>query len=135
MINDTSAFPMKQPLSSFCKENGSSERPLYSLEAGFMVMKTAANGLTLLIGTLMSASYKNLPSSSYGFSVVDRNYIARYMFSISALTADKTLQLSLFTSSKHPTEPDSTMPTRILERFSRSIAESQLKTIVCLEIF
>ena len=57
------------------------------------------------------------------------------MFSISVETALRTALLNLFTSSKHPTAPHSTMPIRILERFCLSIAESQLKTIHGLPIF
>ena len=59
IINVISAFPIKQPLKSFNSENGSSERPLYSLDAGFIVTKTAAKGLTLETGTVISESVKN----------------------------------------------------------------------------
>lgn len=54
---------------------------------------------------------------------------------MSVETAERTAGLNLFTSSKHPIEPDNTIPINILERFSRSIAESQLKTMHGRAIF
>ena len=58
IINVMSALPIKQPLKSFNNENGSSDRPLYSLDAGFIVTNTAAKGLTFEIGTVISESVK-----------------------------------------------------------------------------
>ena len=43
--------------------------------------------------------------------------------------ADKTAGDNLFTSSKQPTDPDNTIPISILDKFSLSIAESQLNTM------
>ena len=58
MINAMSALPIKHPLNILVNENGSYDLPRYSLEAGFIVTKTAANGLTAEIGTRNSANYK-----------------------------------------------------------------------------
>lgn len=51
------------------------------------------------------------------------------MFSISVDTAERTAGDNLLTSSKQPIDPLSTIPIKILPKSSRSIAESQLKTI------
>lgn len=51
------------------------------------------------------------------------------MFSISTETADNTLGLNLLTSSKQPTDPDKTIPARILDKSSLAKALSQLKTM------
>ena len=58
IIRLTSAFPIKQPLSNLSNENGSSDRPLYSLDAGFIVTNTAEKGLTLDTGIVISDKVK-----------------------------------------------------------------------------
>ena len=75
MMRETSALPMKQPRSSLSKLYGSSDLPLYSLEAGFIVTKTALNGDTLETGTEMSDSVR--VSFSYsGVWLEERSWIA-----------------------------------------------------------
>lgn len=58
MICEISALPIKQPRSIFTSENGSSDRPRYSRDAGFIVTKTPANGDTFAIGIEMSVSVR-----------------------------------------------------------------------------
>lgn len=61
MISEMSARPIKQPLSNLIKEYGSSDLPLYSLLAGFIVTNTAEKGDTLEIGTEISDRVRLYP--------------------------------------------------------------------------
>ena len=56
IIYATSALLIKQPLSILISENGNSDLPLYSRDAGFIVTKTALNGDTFEIGIWISAN-------------------------------------------------------------------------------
>ena len=58
--------------------------------------------------------------------------MAFWIFSKSLAIAESTDSESRFTSSKHPTEPESIIPINIRDKLSLSIAESQLKTITGL---
>ena len=55
--------------------------------------------------------------------------MTRCTYSISLLTADKTLLDNLLISSKQPIAPLNIIPNIILAKSSRSIALSQLKTM------
>ena len=110
-----SALSIQHGLKSLVRLNGSSDRPLYSLVAGFIVTNNAANGEMRATGILISDS---VSVSLLEFLLSLRYDIAFRMFSISVEIPDNTCGLNLLTSSKHPTEPERTMPASIRARLS-----------------